>query len=122
MNILAWVTVAIGVLTGGMIMTFGFRNGHTKPLFSRLNGSLRQDWAPTGNIDFRASTVENCFPQPLRLWVEDQRITESAVGQRLVELRWRLATIEEGKALVICWNAQQSLPAALLSKPSTVEN
>jgi hypothetical protein len=48
---------------------------------------------------------------------------ESAVGRHVVELRWRLATIEEDieedKELVICWNSRQTLPAAPLpSSPS----
>ena len=117
------VIVALGVLTGGMIMIFGFRRAGKKPLPDRINGALRQDWTPTGNIDFRVSTIDGAVPRPLRLWVEDKRITETAVGQRVVELRWRLATIEEGKALVICWNAaRQSAPTALLPRPCLAGN
>lgn len=121
MNDLAWVIMAIGVLTGGMTVIFGLRHADRKPLSGRIDGVLRQDWTPTGNIDFRVSTLEGSLPQPIRLWVEDKRITETAVGQRVVELRWRLATIEEGKALVICWNARQSSPAALLPRPCLVD-
>jgi hypothetical protein len=82
---------------------------------------LKQDWKPTGNIDFQASTAEGSSPQPLRLWVEESRITESVVGQRIIELRWRLATIEEGKKLVICWKARRILPATLLPSPCLVD-
>jgi hypothetical protein len=114
---LAWVIVAIGVSLGGLIMIFGFRKADKKPVTYRTTGAVKQDWLRTGNIDFHASTVEGSSPQPLRLWVEEQRITESVVGQRVVELRWRLATIEEGKELVICWNARQASPAALLPRP-----
>ena len=38
--------------------------------------------------------------------VEEKRVTENAMGQDVVELRWRLATLEEAKELVICWNAR----------------
>jgi hypothetical protein len=38
---------------------------------------------------------------------EEKRTTEGAVGQDIAELRWRLATLEEGKELVVCWHARQ---------------
>jgi len=30
------------------------------------------------------------------------------MGQDIVQLRWRLATLEEAKEVVICWNASPS--------------
>src|SRR5262245_47099531 len=112
MDNLAWVIVAIGVGVG-LIVIFGSRKADTKPVPNRIIGALKQDWTPTGNIDFRAAIIESSSPQPIRLWVEERRITETLVGQRVEELRWRLATIEEGKKLVICWNAaRQSAPTA----------
>jgi hypothetical protein len=107
MENLAWVIVAIGALVGGPIMMFGFRKSDQKPVaFDQIDGVLKQDWMRTGNIDFYASAFERSSPQPLRLMVEEKRVTESAVGQDVVELRWRLATLEEGKELVVCWNAR----------------
>jgi hypothetical protein len=104
-----------------MAMIFGFRKADKKPAPGRIIGDVKQDWTPTGKIDFRAPTLESSTPQPIRLWVEENRITETVVGQRVEELRWRLATIEEGKKLVICWNARQSSPAALLPRPCLVD-
>jgi hypothetical protein len=75
--------------------------------FGRIARALKQDWMRTGNIDFYASALESSSPQPLRLLVEEIRVTEGAVGQDIAELRWRLATLEEGKELVVCWNARQ---------------
>jgi hypothetical protein len=109
MEILTWVIVAIGVLVGVPIMMFGFRNTDQKPVaFGQIGGALKQDWKRTGNIDFHAVALESSSPQPLRLRVEEKRVTESAAGQDLVELRWRLATLQEGKELVVCWNARQT--------------
>ncbi len=109
MEILTWVIVAIGVLVGGPIMMFGFRNSDQKPVaFGQIGGALKQDWTRTGNIDFHAVAFESSSPQPLRLRVEEKRVTESAAGQDVVELRWRLATLQEGKELVVCWNARQT--------------
>jgi hypothetical protein len=109
MENLSWVIAAIGALVGGPIMMFGVRNTGQKPTaFDRIAGALKQDWIRTGNIDFHASELESASPQPLRLRVEEKRVIESAAGQDIVELRWRLATLEEGKELVVCWNARQT--------------
>jgi hypothetical protein len=90
-------------------MMLGFRKSDQKSLpFGQIDGALKQDWTRTGNIDFHASALENSSPQPLTLRVEEKRIRESAVGQDVIELRWRLATLEEGKELVICWTAKQA--------------
>jgi hypothetical protein len=118
-EILAWVVAAIGAVSGGLIMTSGLRKGGKKPARGGTRCAVKQDWTPTGNIDFHASAAEGSSPQPLRLWVEESRITESVVGQRIVELHWRLATIEEGKELVIYWNSRRTSPTALLPRAST---
>ena len=109
MENLTWVIVAIGLLVGGLIMMFGFRKPDQKPVaFGQTQGALKQDWMRTGNIDLHASGLESSSPQPLRLRVEEKRVMESAAGQDVVELRWRLATLQEGKELVVCWNAKQT--------------
>jgi hypothetical protein len=109
----AWVIIAIaaiGVIAGGLIMAFGFRKTtEQKPsAFAQIDGVLKQDWTRTGNIDFHAAALESSSPQPLTLRIEEKRVTENAMGQDVVELRWRLATLEEAKELVVCWNARQT--------------
>jgi hypothetical protein len=107
----AWVILAIavaGVIAGGLMMAFGFRKTERKPVaFAQIDGVLKQDWVRTGNIDFHAPALESAFPQPLTLRVEEKRVTENAMGQDVVELRWRLATLEEAKELVVCWNSRR---------------
>jgi hypothetical protein len=111
MEHLTWVIVATGVSLGGLTMMFGLRKTDQKMVaFGQINRALKQDWTRTGNIDFHASALESSFPQPLTLRIEEKRITESVVGQDVVELRWRLATLDEGKELVVCWNAKQTEP------------
>jgi len=98
----------VGVIVGGLIMAFGFRKTEHKPTtFAQVDGILKQDWTRTGNIDFHAAALESPSPQPLTLRVEEKRVTENAVGQDVVELRWRLATLEEAKELVVCWNSRR---------------
>ena len=105
----AWGIVAIvGVVVGGLIMAFGFRKAeHKSTAFDQIDGVMKQDWMRTGNIDFHAAALDSASPQPLTLRVEEKRVTENAMGQDVVELRWRLATLEEAKELVVCWNARQ---------------
>jgi hypothetical protein len=106
----AWSAVAVtGVIVGGLMMMFGFRKKEQAPAaFGQVDRVKKQDWMRTGNIDFHAAALESTSPQPLTLRVEEKRITENAVGQDIVELRWRLATLEEAKEVVICWNARQT--------------
>jgi hypothetical protein len=117
MENLTWLIGAIGALVGGPMMMLGVRNASQKPVaLDQTAGALKQDWTRTGNIDFHASSLESSLPQPLRLRVEEKRVIESAAGQDIVELRWRLATLEEGKELVVCWNARR--PERIISTSS----
>jgi hypothetical protein len=109
----AWITwlitaiATIGVIAGAVLIYFGFRRSEAKPEgFAAVDGVLKHDWARTGNIDFHAQELESPSPQPLTLRVEERRVTQNAVGQDVVELRWRLATLEEAKELVVCWLAR----------------
>jgi hypothetical protein len=112
MGNLPWIILAFGAFLGGTIIIFGPRKADRRPVaygstdgILKIDNILKEDWSRTGNIDFHAaSTDDKSSCQPLRLWVEEKRITESAVGQNVVELRWRLATIEEGRELIVCWN------------------
>jgi hypothetical protein len=107
-----WVILAIaatGAIAGGLMMAFGFRKAEHKPqAFGQIDGVLKQDWTRTGNIDFHAAALESSSPQPLTLRVEEKRVTQNAMGQDVIELRWRLATLDEAKELVICWNSRQA--------------
>jgi hypothetical protein len=108
MKNLSWVSAAIGTFVGAPIMMSGDRKTDQKPVaFGPISGALKQDWMRTGNIDFHVSSVKSSSPQPIRLLVEEKRVMESVVGQDIVELRWRLATLVEGKELVVCWNASR---------------
>jgi hypothetical protein len=105
----AIIIAVIGVVVGGLIIMSGFHKKEQKPAaFGHVDGVLKQDWTRTGNIDFHAPALESAAPQPLTLRVEEKKITENAMGQDVVELRWRLATLEEAKEIVVCWNARQS--------------
>ena len=108
MEAVVGIAVVIGIIAGILIIMFGIRKKEQRPAaFGHVDGVLKQDWTRTGNIDFHAGALESASPQPLTLRVEEKKITENPMGQDVIELRWRLATLEEAKEVVVCWNARQ---------------
>jgi hypothetical protein len=109
MDILIVTIVLIGLTAGLLVMYFGLPN--TKPktgVFDTIEGTLKEDWTPTGKIDFRVTDTDSASPQPMTLRVEEARLIENALGQDIVQLRWRLARLDEAKALVACWNGARA--------------
>jgi hypothetical protein len=109
MDILIVMLVLIGIVAGLLMMYFGLSN--TKPktgVFDNIEGTLKEDWTPTGKIDFRVTDADSASPQPMMLRVEEIRLVENALGQEIAQLRWRLATLEEAKDLVACWNGARA--------------
>jgi hypothetical protein len=114
------VVAAIGATVGVVIMVLGLRKKEQKPLaVESIDGVLKQDWTRTGNIDFHAASLESTAPPILILRVEERKITETAMAQDVVELRWRSASLTEAKEVVACWNARSELkvPDNLLNLP-----
>jgi hypothetical protein len=106
---LAWSIVPIvGAIAGALVMIFAFLKRKQKfTVFSDIDGVVKQDWVRTGNIDFHIAELE-MMPQLLALRVEEKKITENVMGQDIVQLRWRLATVEEAKEVVVFWNTSTS--------------
>src|SRR5215813_7771437 len=66
-------------------------------------GVVKRDWVPTGRIDFatRLNGSEDANqPSEFKLLVEERRIVESIAGNENLEIQWRLATLNEAKAVV----------------------
>ncbi len=65
---------------------------------------VKRDWGPTGRIDFatqlNGNPEEADQPSEFKLLVEERRIVESITGSENLEIRWRLATLREAKAVV----------------------
>jgi hypothetical protein len=80
-------------------------------------------WTPTGRIDFSGSTDSepNSFGTFL-LQAEDTRIVNSIGGLDRREIRWRRATLNEAKKVVLTYHAQLNLATTttlVVSSPST---
>ena len=84
------------------------KKDETAPSFGEVSGTLKQDWTRTGKIDFHVAVLESSSPQQLILRVEERKIIENSMGEDVVQLRWRLATVEEAKEVVACWNTHGS--------------
>ncbi len=62
-------------------------------------------WTPTGRIDFlNPQSTDNYILQ-----AEDTRIVDSMGGVEHREIRWRKATLDEAKAVVVAYHAQRNL-------------
>jgi hypothetical protein len=102
----SWGVIAVIALAvaAAMIIYAVRKKDEKAPSFGDVDGILKQDWARTGKIDFHVTALKSASPQQLLLRVEEKKIVENSVGEDVVQLRWRLATLEEAKELVICWN------------------
>src|ERR1700733_3532431 len=68
----------------------------------------QDDWTPTGRIDFlNPQSIGNFILQ-----AEDTRIIESSGGVEHREIRWRKATPDEAKTVVVAYHAQRNLTMA----------
>ena len=80
-----------------MIKSLGSRKSR-----SSNEGVVKRDWVPTGRIDFATKLNGNDDPsQPgeFKLLVEERRIIESIAGNENLGILWRLATLQETKAV-----------------------
>ena len=72
-------------------------------------GVIKRDWVPTGRIDFATRLDGNAAdadqPSEFRLLVEERRIVESITGIENLEIQWRLATLNEAKAVIVQYHS-----------------
>jgi hypothetical protein len=106
-----WSIVAVlGIAVAAAMIAYGIyairKKDEPDPLYGGVSGTLKEDWARTGNIDFHVVALESASPQHFILRVEERKIMENPMGQEVTQLRWRLATMEEAKEVVACWNAR----------------
>ena len=96
----------------------GWRNRKKSP----DQGVVRRDWVPTGRIDFatQLNGSDDTQPSEFKLLVEERRIVESIAGSENLEIRWRLATLREAKAVVAQYHKYLS-EHSLIKNQSLVE-
>jgi hypothetical protein len=102
----SWGVIAvIALAVAAAMIIYAVRTKEQKTeTFDDVGGVLKYDWARTGKIDFHVVAPNSPAPQRLILRVEEKKIIENPMGEDVVQLRWRLATVEEAKEVVVCWN------------------
>jgi hypothetical protein len=101
-----WGVIAvIALVVAAAMIIHAVRTKDEKAVsFDEVGGVLKQDWTRTGKIDFHVAAPNSTKPQQLILRVEEKKIIENPMGEDVVQLRWRFATVDEAKEVVICWN------------------
>jgi hypothetical protein len=110
---IAWsVFAVIALAVAAAMIIYGVyairKKDETAPSFGEFSGTPKQDWKRTGKIDFQVAALESTSPQQLILRVEEKKIVENSMGEQVLQLRWRLSTVEEAKEVVVCWNTHGS--------------
>jgi hypothetical protein len=75
---------------------------------TELNAAAQNGWAPTGRIDF----VDPQSTGDFILQVEETRIVDTLGGVEHREIRWRKATLDEAKTVLVSYHAQRNLTTA----------
>lgn len=90
---------------------------------SRDNDAISDEqdgWTPTGRIDFSDPQSTGIFI----LRAEDCQIVDSIGGVGHCEVRWRTATLDEAKDVVIAYHTQRNLAMTadyVVSTPTTMQ-
>jgi hypothetical protein len=101
-NQLLWFgAAAVLVLLVGVFAAY--RLYKSKP--SDATPKQQDGWTPTGRIDFLNSPSTDNFI----LQAEDTRIVDSMGGVEHREIRWRKATLDEAKTVVVAYHSQRNL-------------
>jgi len=97
-----WFSAAIVlVILVGVLAAYKFyKPKPQEPVQHKQDG-----WTPTGRVDFIDPQSTGNFV----LQAEDTRIVDSIGGVEHREIRWRKATLDEARAVVVSFHAQRNL-------------
>ena len=79
-------------------------NPHVKEK-TKSNAAAQNGWTATGRIDFADPQSKGDFV----LQVEETRIVDTMGGVEHREIRWRKATLDEAKTVLVSYHAQRNL-------------
>jgi len=100
-----WFAAAAGVLVivVGLLILLKPKSKRQRNTTSSAADS--KEWVLTGRIDF----IDPHSAGELVLQVEETRIVNSSSGIEHREIRWRRATLDEGKMVLVSYHAQRNL-------------
>jgi len=99
-----WYSAAgvFAVLVGVFAVYYSFNKSKPHPA---VRDQQEQDrWTPTGRIDFVDDGSNNFILQ-----AEDTRTVDSISGVEHRQIRWRKATLDEARAVVVAYHARLNL-------------
>jgi hypothetical protein len=100
-----WFAAAAGVLVVVIGLLILLKPKPKREAKTTSNAPDSKEWVLTGRIDF----VDPRSAGELVLQVEETRIVNSPSGVEHREIRWRRATLDEGKTVLVSYHAQRSL-------------
>ena len=96
----AVVLMVLVVLVGVLASNKFYKSKAYEPVEHKQDG-----WTPTGRVDF----IDPQSTGNLVLQAEDTQIVDSIGGVEHREIRWRKATLDEAKTVVVAYHAQRNL-------------
>ena len=112
-----WFAAAAGVLVVVVGLLVQFKPKSKRQLNATGSAADNKGWVLTGRIDF----VDPHSNGDLLLQVEETQIVNSPGGVEHREIRWRRATLDEAKMVLVSYHAQRNLlmsPNYTVSAPS----
>lgn len=112
-----FAAAAVLVVLLGAFVAYSFYKPKPKP--DDAVQTQQDGWSRTGRIDFMDRQSNGDFV----LQVEDTRIAESMSGVEHREIRWRKATLDEAKRVIVAYHAQRNLARTanfIVTSPSVV--
>ena len=100
-----WFAAAAGVLVVVIGLLILLKPKSKRQPKTTGNASDSKEWVLTGRIDF----VDPRSAGELVLQVEETRIVNRPSGVEHREIRWRRATLDEGKMVLVSYHAQRNL-------------
>jgi hypothetical protein len=111
---------AVLVLIGAIGLIWSRRSKPQK--VEDLPCEVVSDWRPTGKIDFARRDINGKPDGSLFcLQTEEYRLLQSMSGTKHVEVRWRVATLEEACQVASRHNARTTLLARELPQTATID-
>ena len=100
-----WIcAAAIFVIFVGVFASYSFYKRKPNER-TKSNAATRDGWTATGRIDF----VDPLTKGDYILHIEETRIVNSMGGVEHREIRWRRATLDEAKTVLVSYHAQRNL-------------
>ena len=99
-----WIWFSVAGVFAILVVVVAVHNFYKSKPGNVIQGQ-QEGWTPTGRVDFTdPQSIGNFILQ-----AEDTRIVDSIGGVERREIRWRKATLDEAKTVVVAYHAQRNL-------------